>query len=258
MSQRGVYRAVILDLDGCVYVGSRLIAGAAEAIASLRGMGLKVLFLTNNSTVSRGMVASKLSRLGVECGVGEVITSGAAASIYLRRRRGSSRVLLVGERGLFEEAEAEGHVPVGWEEAEAVIVGLDRNVAYSRLKEAHRAVLRGAFFLATNRDHVLPTESGTIPGAGAIVAFLETSTGVRAVAVGKPERFIMELALERLGASPEEVVMIGDRLDTDIAAAERVGVKGILVMTGIEKKEIPRGVEAVESISELPHLLSKR
>ncbi|MCS7142241.1 MAG: HAD-IIA family hydrolase [Aigarchaeota archaeon] len=251
-------KGVILDLDGTVYIGSKLLPYARETVRELRERGYVILFLTNNSTLSRTLAVRKLSTLGIEADAREVMTSSFAVSQYVSDNWGPSRVLPIGERGLIEELELAGHKIVkDSESAEVVVVGLDREVTYSKLAEAHTALIRSAKFVATNKDTTLPTESGTVPGAGSIVAFLEVSTGLKATPVGKPERYIMDLALRRMGLEREEVILVGDRVDTDIEAARRAGIKALLLVRGHSGPTRLPEVTVIESLSGLLDFLKR-
>jgi HAD superfamily hydrolase (TIGR01450 family) len=146
------------------------------------------------------------------------------------------RVYVVGEEGLVEELKLAGLELAGPEEAECVVVGLDRGLTYSKLEGALRCLSRGALLVATNGDPTLPTERGLAPGAGAILAALEAAAGRRADAVvGKPNAFMYELALREHGIRPGEALAVGDRLDTDVEGAKRAGLAAALVLTGAAK-----------------------
>lgn len=251
-----MYKSVILDLDGTVYVGTQLTPGAKEGIEKLRSLGFKIMFLTNNSMVSRRMIIRKLEELGINANINEVLNSGAATAIYLKNLMKSAKVFVVGEIGLVEELYIHGHeIMSDYRQAEAVVVGGDRYLTYNKLLDAHRAIIRGALFVATNRDHALMTEDGPVPGAGAVVSFLETSTGVKPIVIGKPERYIAELALRLLNVSPQEAVMVGDNLATDLELAKKVGMKGVLIRTGLGKDKVPESILTVNSLSELSEIL---
>lgn len=253
-----MYKAVILDLDGTVYVGSQLTPSAKEGIETLRRLGFKIMFLTNNSMVSRRMIIKKLEDMNIEVRTEEVLNSGAASAIYLKRKINRAKAFVVGDIGLVEELLLQDHEIVNdYRQAEVVVVGGDRYLTYNKLLDAHRAIIRGALFIATNRDHALMTEDGPIPGAGAVVAFLETSTRVKPIVIGKPEKYIAELALEILGVAPHDAVMVGDNIFTDLELAKKVGMKGILIKTGLAKNNIPENVPFVNNLSELAALLVK-
>jgi 4-nitrophenyl phosphatase len=231
-------RGLLIDLDGVVYTGSEPILGAAGFLAEARRRGLKFLLVTNNSTTSPELVAERLHHMGIEVTPQEVLTSAQCAVAYVsaHAERGA-RVRIVGEAGLRQAALEEGlHiVDDGQAIADWVIAGLDRAFDYEKLTSATRAIIAGARFVATNADALLPVEGGrVIPGAGSIVAAIQTATGVTPVVVGKPEPALFEHGLMRLGGlAPQQVAMIGDRLDTDIVGGQRAGLRTILALSGV-------------------------
>ncbi|MCK4652532.1 MAG: HAD-IIA family hydrolase [Methanosarcinales archaeon] len=224
-------KAYILDLDGVIYRGSNPIGGAVDAVNWLQER-TKVLFLTNNSTRSRRVVAARLDAAGIGCKEGDVITAGYAAAVYIRKRYGTGTVYPIGEAGLIEELTAQGHEIS--EDAEFVVVGLDRDLSYEKLRIGHQNITNGARFIATNADPVLPTEDGFVPGAGAIVRALETASGESPLVIGKPNQPIMDIVIDHLGIDASQCTVVGDRLDTDILAGIRCGMRTVLVLTGVE------------------------
>lgn len=232
------YDKLIVDLDGVVWRGGAPIRENVEPLSSLLAGGAKIVFLTNNSTRTRERYAEILTRLlGAPVRPEDVVTSGYSAAEWLRRSRGCARVLVVGEHGLVSELSRACHrllTPPDWRDAEAVVVGLDRGVCYRGLAAAHKAILNGALFVATNTDRSFPVEEGTEPGAGAIVALLRESTGREPdFDAGKPGSWILGLALKRLGGGP--ALVVGDRVDTDMEMARRHGLPGLLVLTGVTR-----------------------
>ncbi|HIH44588.1 MAG TPA: HAD-IIA family hydrolase, partial [Candidatus Methanoperedenaceae archaeon] len=221
-----------VDLDGVVYRGSELIEGADRKLLELRGKG-KVIFLTNNSTKSRREYALKLNRMGIPCDETDIVTSSYAAALYITGNFGRSRVYPVGEYGLTYELWMQGHSIS--DSADVVVAGLDRSLTYRKLAIALANIRNGAKFIATNRDATMLTEHDILPGAGAIVAALETACGISPVVVGKPETYIVDSVLSQLGASPGECTIIGDRLETDILLGKRLGMRTVLVLSGVSK-----------------------
>ena len=236
------YDALLVDLDGVVWRGREIIQENARALREAQARGVKVVFLTNNSTRSRRLYARLLSQLGFSVGVDDVVTSGYAAVEWVRRRIPGALIYIVGEEGLAEEAGRAGLTLATRTDAisgkvDAVVVGLDRNLTYSKLNAAHTAISRGALFVAANTDRVIPVEGGSeAPGAGAIVAALEASLGRGPDFVaGKPSVWIARLASERAGGG--RILVIGDRLDTDYGMARRAGMDCLIVLTGVTKRE---------------------
>jgi ribonucleotide monophosphatase NagD (HAD superfamily) len=173
--------------------------------------------------------------------------------------------MVFGEQGLYDELKAVG-AKVFWAEeggpAEVVAVGLDRKCTYAMLEAAHRAILGGAKFIASNRDNTYPVEGGTTPGAGVVVAALETSTGVKARLIGKPSLEPVQKLLEMAGVAPERVLVVGDRADTDVRIGLRAGLWTVLVLTGVTSDEQARCLapdcrphRVITTLEELPGLL---
>jgi 4-nitrophenyl phosphatase len=202
---------------------------------------LRFLLVTNNSTTSPELVAERLKTMQIDVGPEEILTSAQAAVAYVRAHADpGSRVRIVGEAGLRQAAEEEGFVIVedGQAAADWVIAGLDRAFTYEKLAGATRAIMAGAHFVATNADALLPVEGGqVVPGAGTMIAAIQTATSVKPIVVGKPEPGLFEHGLRRLGGlAAEHAAMIGDRLDTDVVGGRRAGLHTILVLTGVTQR----------------------
>lgn len=230
------YRGFVLDIDGVLVRGRESIPGAAEALAALRGRG-PVVLLTNNATRSRRGMAAWLAEVGFTVAAGEVVPSAYVAARFLHEKHGPVRFWALGEDGLREEMTLARHVPASPTEAEWVVVGMDRGLTYAKLAQALRALQAGARFLATNCDPTYPTEDGPIPGAGAVVGALAGMGFHPESIVGKPSPVAFRVALEVVGVRPEEAVMIGDRMETDIRGAQELGMDGALVLSGISTAE---------------------
>jgi len=239
------YRGLIVDLDGVVWRGGKPISENIEALRILRNAGAKIVFLTNNSTRSRRLYSQLLtSILGFKVKPEDVVTSAYAAAKWLKENMGSSKVYVVGEEGLVEELVGEGHTIVTISEAKSckadvVVVGLDRNLTYEKLLAAHTLIKWcNKPYIATNIDATVPMEKTDMPGAGAILAALEKSTGKKPVyVVGKPNPWIVEMILSQLKLDRREVLLVGDRLDTDIKVAVEVGIDSLLVYTGVARPQ---------------------
>jgi 4-nitrophenyl phosphatase len=230
------YHAFLLDLDGVLYRDSEPIPGAAESVARLRAAGKGLAFVTNNSAGTPESVAERLNSVGIEASPDEIETS-ALVTAELLAGRGVGSAFVVGEEGL-RTALRERGIHLSEAEpatAEVVVVGLDRGATYATLRTASLLVQRGASLVATNADASFPAPDGDRPGAGALLAAIETTTGIRAEVVGKPHPPIMRAALRRAGGGVPLVV--GDRLDTDIAGAAALGWDSLLVLTGTTTRE---------------------
>lgn len=225
------YEAFLFDLDGVLYRGEAEVPGAAATIASLREGGKRVVFLTNNSARTPEQVAEKLAGLGIPAGAGDVVTSALATATLLRGRVRAAFV--IGETGL-RKALADAGIEVlegEPEEADAVVVGWDRGVDYGALRTASVLVQRGARLVATNVDAAYPAPGDELwPGAGAILAAVETTAGAHAEAVGKPGRPLFDAAAEIAGT--RDALVVGDRVETDIAGAEAADLDAAVVFSG--------------------------
>jgi HAD superfamily hydrolase (TIGR01457 family) len=227
------YEAFLFDLDGVLYRGADPVPGAAEALARLRSLGKGVAFVTNNSGRTPQRVAERLRAVGVDADAGEVETSALTTAAVLADR-GVRSAFVVGEAGVVAALSAAGiAVAEGEPDAvDAVVVGWDRGADYTKLRVAAVLVQRGASLVATNPDASFPAADGTKwPGAGALLAAIETTTGVRGEVIGKPYPPLLKAAHARAGGG--RPLLVGDRLDTDIAGAVGMGWDSLLVLTGI-------------------------
>lgn len=265
------YRGLLCDLDGVVYRGAAACPGAVEGLGAARSAGLPILFLTNNAARLPREVAEHLMSLGVEAHPDEVLNSSQVAASHLRQHHhvaDGTSVLAVGGAGVAAALREEG-LPVmtpdevvehgGSETVSAVVQGLGRSLGWAELTEATYAVAAGAYWVATNTDATLPTERGQAPGNGSLVAAVAHATGRQPdLITGKPHAPAFEIALQRLGLPAAAVLMIGDRLDTDIEGANRAGLATALVLTGVHGRvDVERGDadqqpdHIVETIGEL-------
>jgi HAD superfamily hydrolase (TIGR01450 family) len=230
------YDAVLLDLDGTVYRGGSAIEGAEQTIAAAHRAGVAVRYVTNNASRGPDVVSAQLRRLGIAASTGEVSTSAQAAARLLaedRRLAPGADVLVVGTDALATEVRARGLNPVRAANAgtAAVVQGLSQDTSWRDLAEAAVAIRAGAVWIACNIDLTLPTERGLLPGNGSLVAALRSATGVEPVIAGKPARPLMDDAVAATGA--RRPLVVGDRLDTDIAGAVETNLEALLVLTGV-------------------------
>ena len=225
-------RAVILDLDGTVYRWHDGVPGASQFVARIREWGVRPMFVTNRTNRVPEEVCKQLSDHGMACGSDDVLTASQATARYL----GSGSAYCVGEEGLVRALEDEG-VTVTEENPDYVVVGFDRTFTYEKLEKACLFINGGARFVATNPDRALRLPNGFSPGTGAIVAAVAAGSGVDPVYVGKPERLIMDMALERLQLPATDVIAVGDNIDTDIPAGDKAGMRTALILTGISTRE---------------------
>jgi len=230
-------RAVTLDLDGVVWRDDTAMPGVPGFFLFLKQRNIPYMFLSNNSTKSLSEYIHKLESFKIPIDEAHMLNSGVVAADYLRQHYApGTPIYVIGSESLAQVLTAGGCV-VDPKNARAVVVGLDRNLTYEKLKIGGQRILAGAEFIATNADATFPLSDGIAPGAGTIVAALQKMTGVTPKLMGKPERIMFETALHRLGSTAEQTLMIGDRLDTDILGAQQVGIRTALVLTGISRRE---------------------
>jgi HAD superfamily hydrolase (TIGR01450 family) len=229
------YDHVILDLDGCVWVGEEATPRACEAITALRAAGKEVSFVTNDGRRSPEEYVRKLWRLGCQASLEEVVTVGSAIQYVLADDQIGRGAFVIGSAAVFRHVADAGyrilnHTPRA-EHAEVVVVVEHDDFDYQELRTATRAVLAGASIIAGGRDATFPTDGGASPGTGALVAALEFATGVSARSVGKPDPQMFETALDRVRG--RRTLVIGDRLDADLAGAAATGLDGAIVLSGV-------------------------
>jgi HAD superfamily hydrolase (TIGR01450 family) len=228
------YEQVILDLDGCVYVGGEAIDGAPEAVAALREAGKRVAFVTNDPRSSTEDYVRRLWGMGVQASLADVVTVGGAVQHVLAERYGGRTVFAIGTEALRKHVADSGARLLNGTDlatrADVVVVGGTEDLVYDDLRVAALALRRGAEFLVTGRDPTYPMPDGLWPGTGSIVVALEYATDRQAAVVGKPEPQLFLTALDRLGEG--STLVVGDRLDTDVAAAAKVRLDAALVLSG--------------------------
>ncbi|MBN2168403.1 MAG: HAD-IIA family hydrolase [Actinobacteria bacterium] len=257
-----LYKAFIIDLDGVLYLINDPIDGSVEAIKELQSTGKLFVFLTNNSSSTPAMYKEKLKSMGLEISEDQVVTSSQALAIYVQDNFETygKTVLLLGGKGLHDELRAIGLKIVdetNGETADFVVVGWDHEFSYRRLKTAVIAVRNGAQFLASNTDASYPTPDGLWPGAGAMVAAVSTGSEAEPFVAGKPNKLIVELALDRMGVKAGEALLIGDRIETDILAGVNSNVDTLLVLTGVSAHDDieKRGIEPTHTRDSLRGIL---
>lgn len=225
-------RCFLLDMDGTFYLGDKLIEGSLDFLAALERTGRTARFLTNNSSKSAAVYAQKLQRMGVDEKYRDVMTSGHAAAHYCLKKFPGGKCYLLGNPMLAEELTGMG-LQLTEDEPDYVLVAFDTTLDYAKMCKVCDYIREGKPYIATHPDYNCPTETGFIPDMGAIMAFIEASTGRKAdIILGKPYGGIVEEALDRTGFKLEEMAMVGDRLYTDVATGVNHGMIGILVLSG--------------------------
>jgi len=221
----------LLDMDGVIYRGSKLIQGADSFIARLKSLHIPFLFLTNNSQRTRRDIAHKLTNLGIPAEDGHIFTSAMATAQFLSKQKPNGTAYVIGEGGLLHELHSHGFT-ITDNNPDYVIVGEGRAFTLEMVETAVKLVSEGARLIATNLDPSCPTENGIRPGCGAIVAMIEKATGVAAFSVGKPSPFMFHAARKVIGVRTGETTLIGDTMETDIMGGLQMGFNTILVLSG--------------------------
>jgi 4-nitrophenyl phosphatase len=229
-------KALILDMDGVLWRDQQPIGDLPMIFSRIESLGLKVTLATNNATLSVESFREKLTGFGVRLELWQIINSAQAAANYLKIKFSlGGSVYVIGEEGLLAELARAGFYP--GEHPLAVIVGLDRKVTYAKIEMASHLIRSGVPFIATNPDRTLPTPDGLIPGAGAIVAAIEAATDIQPTIIGKPSPEIYRIAMQRMSSEPDTTLVVGDRLETDIAGAQKIGCQTALVLSGVSTRE---------------------
>jgi len=232
------FETVLFDLDGVIYEGENAIVDSVDSIASIRNSGIKVGYITNNSSRKPETIAQQLRGFGLELSEEEVISSAqAGVELLMTMIPAGSKVLVVGGEGLrskvieagFELVSSSDDAPA------AVIQGFAPEVGWKDLAEASYSIQRGAKWVATNQDWTIPREKGLAPGNGTLVSAVHTAVGQLPAVAGKPERAIFETAMREFKA--ESAIYVGDRLDTDVVGANKAGLGSGLVMTGVTTRK---------------------
>ena len=235
---------LILDMDGVLWRGETPMPGLVEFFATLRQKHINFALATNNATKTAVMYTEKLARFGIHVPPEQILTSAETTAVYLSERHDvGTAVYVVGEKGLHDALTAKGFHIITPEQVKAgtiaplVVAGFNSHVTYNELAMGALLVHKGATFIGTNPDPSFPSEIGPLPGAGSLLAVIETATGVSPLIIGKPKPIIFQEAVKRLGGTPANTAMVGDRLTTDIAGGQGAGLITILVLTGVTSRE---------------------
>ncbi|WP_416151875.1 TIGR01457 family HAD-type hydrolase [Salipaludibacillus sp. HK11] len=230
------YKGYLIDLDGTMYRGEEKIDAASRFVKKLVEKNIPYLFVTNNSSRTPKEVADKLVAMDIPATEGHVFTTSMATAQYIDQSFGKANVYMIGEQGLEQSLQKQG-LHLTDQSVDVVVMGIDRSISYEKLSTACLAVRNGAAFLSTNGDVAIPTERGLLPGNGSLTSVVHVSTGVSPTFIGKPESVIVDQALEVLGTSLDETVMVGDNYQTDILAGIRANMDTIIVHTGVTSKD---------------------
>ena len=242
----------LFDMDGTLYLGSRLYDFTLELLASLKATGRQYLFMTNNSSKSVEDYVKKLAGLGIEATREDFMTSSQATAYYLHKHHEGKKLYVCGTESLKEELRREGFtVTINIDEVECIVMGFDTELTFQKLHDVSYLLLTRPElpYIATNPDYVCPTEFGSVPDCGSVCIGIKNATGRTPVVIGKPSALMPELAMAKWGYTKEETTVIGDRIYTDIKSGLNAGITGMLVLSGETTLEI------LEASEEKPHLV---
>lgn len=236
------YQVFLIDLDGTVYRGEDTVESGVRFVHRLVEKKKDYLFLTNNTTRTPQMVVDKLNGHGIDTDVDHVYTPSMATASYIlskRKKQDNKKIglYIIGEIGLWSELLKHPEFELNEKNPDYVIVGMDKDLTYHKVTIASQAIRRGATFIGTNADMNLPTGNELIPGNGSQCVFVAAASGVDPLYIGKPESIIVKNALEKVGYSKEDALLVGDNYDTDIKAGFNSNVDQLLTLTGVTQKE---------------------
>jgi 4-nitrophenyl phosphatase len=228
---------LITDMDGVLWRGHEPLPGLVEFFRFLRSQDIRFVCATNNASTPAVKLADRLQGWGADVTADEIVTSATATADYLAASLPhGSRLYVIGMEGLRMALQERGF-ELADQEVAAVVVGIDWNVTYNQFKQAALLIRAGAKFVGTNGDRTFPSPEGIAPGNGALLALIETGTDVKPIVIGKPEPVLYEMSLRRMQAVPEQTLVVGDRLETDILGAVRLNLKSALVLSGVTTRE---------------------
>ena len=231
----------LFDMDGTLYLGSRLYDFTIELLQEIRRTGGKYLFITNNSSKSVADYVKKLAGFGIEATRDDFMTSSQATAYYLHKHHEGQRLYVCGTESLKEELRSEGFtVTQNIDEVDCIVMGFDTELTFQKLHDVSYLLLTRPElpYIATNPDLVCPTEFGSVPDCGSVCGMIFNATGKKPVVIGKPSSLMPELAMDKLGIAKEQTCVVGDRIYTDVKSGLNAGCVGILVMSGETTYEI--------------------
>lgn len=242
----------LFDMDGTLYLGSRLYDFTLELLDTLKKTGRNYLFMTNNSSKSVEDYVKKLGKLGIQATRDDFMTSSKATAFYLHKHHDGQKLYVCGTESLKEELRREGFsITTNVDEVECIVMGFDTELTFQKLHDVSYMLLTRPDlpYIATNPDYVCPTEFGSVPDCGSVCDMIYNATKKRPVVIGKPSPLMPQLAMEKLGVSKEETCVVGDRIYTDVKSGLNAGVTGILVLSG------ETTVEILNESADKPHLV---
>jgi len=230
-----IHQPCVIDMDGTIYCGNKPTPFAAEFIGRLRIDGTPFTLMTNNPSRSPLEIARRLDKMGISVSEDEIITS-ADVAVHSLLEAGAKSVFILGSAYLSALA-SDGNIPQTDDKPEYVLIGHTQDFHYRDLAKAAQLISAGSKFLCTDLDHAIPSDGQMLPHTGAMAAYLQAATGQKPRNTGKPERCFLDAACARLSCGPEELILIGDNLDTDIAMGARYGAATALMLTGMTSEK---------------------
>lgn len=258
------FRGALVDLDGTVWRGSTPVPGAEAGIRALQEAGVPIVFVTNNTGIRPETFADRLDDLGIDVAgddlADRVVTATTATAEYLAETHPDAEVYVVGRQAVSDAIRERGLTVVEEGPADVVVAAFTRDLNYALMKRTLRAFRSDTLFVATNPDRTTPAEDGVAPGAGYVVGAVEGMTGRDPLVVGKPSTRLAEMALARLDADPEDCLIVGDRIDTDVLMGERAGMETALVLSGTSTRADAEAGEfepdhVIESLADVENIL---
>lgn len=252
--------ALMIDIDGTLLRGNLALPGLVEFLDFLNTHDIQFQVASNNATKTLAAYHQKISAFGANLSIENILTSSTVTALYLQEKYPGGKVYMIGQSGL-EEALTQAGIQIiaGMNgKAAAVVVGGDYSLTYEKLKYASLHIQQGAEFIGTNPDLLYPTDEGMVPECGMTLVALETATEVKPIIMGKPNRFMFDQGMKKMGVDSHSTAMLGDRLETDIQGGKNAGMKTILVETGIDNQEtvISKGIQPDLVVKDLLELIS--
>ena len=252
-------RAMMIDIDGTLLRGNLALPGLVEFFDFLNQHGIQFQVASNNATKTLSAYHQKIIAFGAQLSLENVLTCSTVTALYLQEKYPGGKVFMIGQSGLDEALTQAGMQIISGlsGEVDAVVVGGDYSLTYEKLKYASLHIQRGAEFIGTNPDLLFPTDEGLVPECGMTLVALETATQIKPVIMGKPNRFMFDLGMKKMGVQPHETAMLGDRLETDIQGGQIAGMKTILVETGVDNQSsiVNKGIQPDLVVQDLPELV---
>jgi 4-nitrophenyl phosphatase len=252
--------AIMIDIDGTLLRGNLALPGLVDFFNFLNEHDIQFQVTSNNATKTLSAYQQKISAFGVNLSINNILTCSIVTALYVQEKYPGGKAYMIGQSGLEEALKQAGiQIISGMNvKADAVVVGGDYSLTYEKLKYASLHIQHGAEFIGTNPDLLYPTDEGLVPECGMTLVALQTATQVKPVIMGKPNHFMFDLGMKKMGVQPIETTMLGDRLETDIQGGKNAGMKTILVETGVDNQAsvVTKGIQPDLVVRDLPELVA--